>query len=427
MHPDPGFPRLHGRPSHGWVNDPNGCAFIDGRYHVFFQYNPEGPHHHQIKWGHISSTDLVRWHEEPIALVNRPGELDGYGCWTGCVIEDNDVPTAVYSAVADASEQAVVLLARGDRRLQTWQQDREPAAGKPGDPAVSHARDPFVFQLDGHRYAVQGAGHYSMRGAARVLVYDCDDLKSWTELGALITTDDPVAAEVAPADLWECPNLLRFGDRWVLIVSQWTLENGTMVLGDASYLAGDLIVDAEAPRFIARTGGRLDAGPCFYAPQALRQDNRTLMWGWAWEHGRAQADIDNAGWAGTLTFCRELHLVDGLIVSRPATELAHLRGAALKVDSGVAFSASAFDIELGSDAGAASLWLIDDAGKRLVAEIDVSSTPLTQPRILVDGSIVEVFDGSATPFTTRAYPTSTSRWMLHVEQPTALAAWALEV
>jgi hypothetical protein len=48
-HPDPAFPRLHGRPGRGWVNDPNGCSYVDGRFHLFFQYNPDAPVHAAIK------------------------------------------------------------------------------------------------------------------------------------------------------------------------------------------------------------------------------------------------------------------------------------------------------------------------------------------------------------------------------------------
>ena len=55
---------------------------MDGRYHVFFQHNPDRPAHGEIKWGHMSSTDLAHWLQEPIALLNRPGELDAFGCWT---------------------------------------------------------------------------------------------------------------------------------------------------------------------------------------------------------------------------------------------------------------------------------------------------------------------------------------------------------
>ena len=35
----------------------------------------------------------------------------------------------------------------------------------------------------------------------------------------LLTTDDPIAAEVADANIWECPNLLRVAGQWVLLVS----------------------------------------------------------------------------------------------------------------------------------------------------------------------------------------------------------------
>ena len=91
-HPDPSFPTLHGRPDHGWINDPNGLAVIDGRYHVFFQYNPDAPVHTNIHWGHASSADLVRWREEPIALTPRVGGPDEQGCWSGCLVDDNGTP-----------------------------------------------------------------------------------------------------------------------------------------------------------------------------------------------------------------------------------------------------------------------------------------------------------------------------------------------
>jgi beta-fructofuranosidase len=424
-HPDPAFPRLHGRPDRGWVNDPNGCSYIDGRYHLFFQHNPDAPIHGGIKWGHVSSTDLVRWRLEPIALVNRPGELDQYGCWSGCVVDDAGVPTAVYSAVADATQRAEVLLARSDRQMQSWQQDRESVAGMPDDPAITAVRDPFVFEADGHRYAVQGAGN--PLGQPRILVYGCDDLTSWTELGSLLTADDPIAAEVAPANIWECPNLVRLDDRWVLILSLWRQDDGTppFLLAGVRYLVGDLIVGPAGPRFTPSTGGQLDRGPCFYAPQVLRRDGRTLMWAWSWEHGRSPEDIDTAGWAGALTFCRELSLIDGVPVSWPAAELDRLRLEPLQLVSGVPFTAAAFDVELGNDTGQASLWLVDDADERLVAEVDLPPDPVVPPRILVDGSMVEIFDGGPTAFTTRAYPTTTSMWVLRLARPGPVRAWRL--
>jgi beta-fructofuranosidase len=111
------------------------------------------------------------------------------------------------------------------------------------------------------------------------------------------------------------------------------------------------------------------------------------------------------------------------VVSRPAAELDGLRRDPLPVTPAEPFTAAAFDVEL--PAGRTELWLVDGADEHLVAEIDVATPAVVPPRILVDGSIVEVFDGSATPYTTRAYPTATSRWLLRPASPAALRAWHL--
>ena len=89
------------------------------------------------------------------------------------------------------------------------------------------------------------------------------------------------------------------------------------------------------------------------------------------------------------------------------------------------FTAVAYDVELPADAGRVELWLVGAGDDRLVAEIDVAPSPVVPPRILVDGSMIEVFDGTATPYTTRAYPTTTSRWLLRTARPAALRAWHL--
>src|SRR4051812_22695602 len=98
--PPPAFPRHHIRPPHGWVNDPNGPIRWRGRYHVFFQYNPIAPVHDRICWGHASSADLVSWRYEPVALEPSFGTHDSAGCWSGCVVDDAGVATAVYTGFA---------------------------------------------------------------------------------------------------------------------------------------------------------------------------------------------------------------------------------------------------------------------------------------------------------------------------------------
>ena len=161
---------------------------------------------------------------------------------------------------------------------------------------------------------MQGAGHPS--GSPQLLLYACDDLNAWTFLGPLLTSEDPVAGAVAPANIWECPNLFRLGNRWVIILSLWRHLDGAHDLSGVAYLVGDLVPTDGGLRFEAETGGTVDEGPTFYAPQVLVDGDRVLLWGWAWEGAqRTVAEIEAADWAGTLTFPRELTLVDGALRS----------------------------------------------------------------------------------------------------------------
>ena len=220
-----------------------------------------------------------------------------------------------------------MLLARSDD-LTRWVPEDRAAAGMPEDQALTDVRDPFLFEAGGRRYAVQGAG--SPHGPPCLLVYDATDLTDWTLLGTLLDGDDPVAAEHAPANVWECPNLVRLGDRWLIVLSLWRLVDGRHDLAGVRYLVGDLrLEDGRAPRFVPEAGGRVDTGPTFYAPQLLAHDGRVLLRAWSWEHGRSDAEIDAAGWAGVLTFPRALTLRGDALVSarahRPAARSARRR------------------------------------------------------------------------------------------------------
>lgn len=410
---DPAFPGLHIRPPRGWLNDPNGVCRIDGRYHVFFQYNPAAPVHGDVHWGHASSTDLLTWTEEPIALRPRPGTVDAGGCWSGCVVDDDGVPTAVYTGVRTNAFDTGVALAHSDRTLREWRQGGEWQAGLPDDPMVAEVRDPFVFAFDGHRYALLGAG--SVAGEPQILIFECDDLTRWRPLGALLTYADPVAAHLAPANIWECPNLFRLEDRWVLIVSLWRSSEEGYVLAGVRHLVGDLVAGPDGPRFRASSGGLVDDGPTFYAPQVLVEPGRALLWGWAWEgEARGLDEIAAAGWAGVLTFPRELVLRGQTLVSRPAAELVGLRREPIAAPPGTEFQAHAFEVEATEPI---QLRLSRD-------EVDVLVVATEEPaRIFVDGSLVETFTDTGVT-TTRVYPDASSRWL--VEAPEAsVTLWRL--
>jgi beta-fructofuranosidase len=400
---DPSFPALHIRPPQGWLNDPNGLCRIDGRYHVFFQHNPVAAVFGNMHWGHMSSTDLLHWQQHPIALTPRPGHVDQAGCWSGCIVDDDGVPTAVYTANPDHPKNAVATLARSDRSLIHWRQEESPVSGISPTPGTDEVRDPFIFVHEGHRYAVQGAGQPS--GKPRLQLSGCDDLSRWIELGTLMTTDDPIASEIASANIWECPNLARIDGRWVLLLSLWQLTARFRPVG-VRYLLGDLVAQRQGWRFKAASGGVLDDGPAFYAPQLLSEPGRTLLWGWSWELGRTDQQVADAGWAGVLTFPRELYVRDDALGMRPAKELEGLRQESLAVRPGTAFQAHAFELVA---TGRVALRLVNNGVGGPVSAVE--GTPADPARILVDGSIVETFHSGAS-HTTRAYPTLHSSWVV---------------
>lgn len=461
---DDAFPALHVRPPTGWVNDPNGPFRWNSRYHLFYQHNPLAPVHANIQWGHASSADLVHWRTEPIALTPTPGHLDAGGCWSGCVVDDGGVPTAVYTAIGNGVLDASVALATSeDGQLRSWRKHSAPAARAPHGLDLIGYRDPFVFTTHGRRYALVGAGLAGGGGAATVLLYACDDLYKWTYLGPLTSARHPVAARCAPADIWECPQLIHLGNRWVLIVSLWTSE----VLGRVAYLVGDLDTSGGVPRFTPTHGGLVDAGRDFYAPAVLASPQRILLWGWSWED-RTDVDVLAAGWAGLLTLPRVLTLSPaGRLASTPAPELRTLRGTATGYELNVREQPQTVDlpsgpldieIHLHSPARHPTVltvrlgdnWLhitVDPATGHAELHRNVlhheratrsatahigAGTDAIHMRLLLDGSIAELFLPDGVVFTERLYPTTPARHTsLHLRgsagTQAVITAWQLRL
>ena len=398
---DPTFPCLHGRPRHGWVNDPNGCSRVDGTWHVFYQWNADAVDPEPKSWGHMSSTDLAHWRTEPVALAPQPDGPDRAGCWSGCLVDDDGVPTLVYTAIASTSADSATVLARSNRALTSFSRDEPPVVGSPADPTITDVRDPCVFRFDGHRYAVQGAG--AAGGVGRLLLYGCDDLSRWTELGSMLRADDPAVASDVRADIWECPNLFAIGEDWVLLVSLLSFVDVRVTLNSVRWLIGSIESDGAGLTFRPRSSGRLDQGPAFYAPQVTVVDEsdgsrRAVLWGWSWELDRTPEQIGAADWQGVLTFARELAVDHDQLVVRPVPELEQLRQERIGPDHLV----GAFEV-------------IMDRPGAVVLELDGRPCwhePLLVDRVFVDGSLVEVFTHDGGTWTTRAYPTVTSTWRL---------------
>lgn len=435
-HPDPAFPRFHARPAKGWINDPNGVSYVHGRYHVFFQFNPESARHHRICWGHLSSPDLIRWEEEPIALRPQPGGPDQFGCWTGVVIDDGGVPTAAYSGVAGEGGQSRVVLARAVDDLTTWRQEGHVAAAMPGDPVLTAVRDPYIFRFQGRRFALQGAGLAS--GHAAVLLYSVDDIRAWTYEGIWLTSEDELAARHLPAEIWECPQLVRVPDSsgaetWLLMASLCLSTDHHDHPNGVGYLLGSLAADAVTglPLFTPGTGGKADLGPDFYAPQILSLPDRALLWGWSNEvrgsedrPGRSQEETDDAGWAGVLTFPRRLSVHGGALAVEPAPEITAYRGRQrLRSAAGTLPLPPHAEAVVTGGEGEIRLVLASAKQRRTVFADTVAGGD--ELRIFVDSSLVEVYRHGSVAATLRAYPAAGEEWQLELPHGAAADVWEL--
>ncbi len=83
---DENRPAFHLGARIGWMNDPNGFCYYQGKYHMFYQYHPYDSHWGPMHWGHAVSEDLLHWEYLPAALA--PDEFyDKDGCFSGSAIE----------------------------------------------------------------------------------------------------------------------------------------------------------------------------------------------------------------------------------------------------------------------------------------------------------------------------------------------------
>ena len=335
-----GRPKYHLTPPANWLNDPNGLIRWGGRYHVFYQYNPGGPFHNTIHWGHAVSDDLVTWRDEPVALSPSPDGPDRDGCWSGCAIDDDGTPTLLYTG-GSGRDQLPCLATTDDPGLRSWDKhEGNPVIESPPadldvletDDWRAEFRDHNVWREDGRWHHLIGTGLADGGGAA--LLYTSETLTEWTYEGPLLAGGPDAGA------VWECPELLDLGDRRLLHVSDY--ENVVYFIGDVE--DGEFAVESE---------GLLDHGD-FYAPQSLTDSNggaaddsddgapddadRALTWGWLPEARDVDAQWDD-GWSVALSLPRVIETgPDGDLRQRPADEVTELRTDRLAADEAVALA-----------------------------------------------------------------------------------------
>jgi fructan beta-fructosidase len=294
-------PRLHFSPASGWMNDPNGLIFVDGRYHLFYQHDPHSVSHGPMHWGHASSENLVDWEEHAIAL--RP---DAHGaCWSGSAIETDEKEIKLfYTAhrqMEDGRDFESQCLVHADRSLETFIAD--PANPVLPNPGLEVFRDPRVIW---HEECGQWIMLVTM--GEKIGFYGSANLVDWTFLSIFGDLDG--CHNGSP---WECPDLVKLSApdgsmHWVLIVG---IGNGAYAAGSGTQyfvgaFDGSTFTNANAPHTILW----LDHGRDCYATQTFfdSKAQRILAVAWAsnWLYARV---TPTSAFRGTMTLPREIRLI----------------------------------------------------------------------------------------------------------------------
>ncbi len=312
---DPHRPLYHFLPPWHWMNDPNGLIEWNGHYHLFYQHNPDSHAWGNIHWGHAVSQDLFHWVDYPIALAPTLGDWDESGCWSGCAINFHQIPALIYTA-RKGEEELVCIATSQDDDLTTWQKHpRNPVyVTPPKNQVLSGFRDPFVWRNGLGWYMIIGSGYPGKGGV--IFLYNSSDLMRWELVGPLFESDN-----LEYGDMWECPNLFRIGEKYLLLLS-------VMEKRKAIYFTGDL----QNGKFFPKNQGVFDAGGAYYAPLGFFDGKgRVIVFGWSWEE-RSEEAQRMAGWAGVQALPRQLSITeDGVLNIEPVEEVESIRREAYEV------------------------------------------------------------------------------------------------
>ena len=291
-------PQIHFTPAKNWMNDPNGMVYVDGVYHLFYQYNPQGNSWGNMSWGHATSTDMIHWTEQAVALTrDELGDI-----FSGsAVIDANNTAgfgagamIAFYTSASDAGQQqSMAYSTDGGKNFTRY------AANPVIKNNDDRQRDPKVFW---HAATQQWIMSLAKGWSKGIEFFGSTDMKTWTKLSTFVV-DLPGRPDLQ----WECPDLLQFGDKWVLIVS--VNPSGPVLGSGTMYFVGQF----DGKEFKADALDYplwLDYGMDNYAGVTWSNTgDRKLLIGWMnnWSYA---GDVPCSPWRSAMTLPRELKLIN---------------------------------------------------------------------------------------------------------------------
>ena len=298
----------------GLVNDPNGLCYHQGKYQIFFQWNPFGCEHKHKHWTYTQTTDFINYTKPQIALA-PVDKFDKDGCYSGSARSKNNKLEIIYTANLK-DEQNI----RYPRQVLVKQDDdgefikEKIIIDTVPKGYTTHFRDPYIFIKNNRSFIILGAQRENLTGCA--LIYEEID-ENWIFRGELKTRLTDFGY------MWECPNLFTIDDKDILVfcpqglkAQKYQYQN----LYQAGYLIGQF--NPDTLEFTHGEFHEFDMGFDFYAPQVLVHENRHILIGWVGMPDKLQDyPTINDGWVHSLTLPRELILKNDKLYQRPIAEL----------------------------------------------------------------------------------------------------------
>lgn len=374
-------PRYHPMPDVAWTNEPHGLIFFGGRYHLTYQANPSGPYWQFLRWGRLSSQDLVRWRQEPIAMRPGRGAFDLHGVWSGAALEHAGKLWLFYTGV-DGVKAAIGAATSVDGEAYTKHPENPLIPGRPDGP-FRDFRDPIVWRdaADGVFRMLVGGGTEDQRGVLHG--YRSEDLIDWQPTGVAFEGSGQDAGRY-----WEMPIVLDApGDRTLLAVNtlpqdhvywvgRW--RNDRFVPLDPSPASTDLIVGVLSPTVTRDVDGH-------YVGIGVMPEMR--------DSGAQLA----AGWAHCFSLPRRWKIDDaGRLHQSPHPSLRSLRGEPIRVAGRDLLPGAAVEVspEFGSACEVELVVELDQASRIELsvlrseggAEETVIVYDATQPEVALDRS-----------------------------------------
>ena len=322
-------PEFHFSSRVGWLNDPNGFSYYDGKYHLFYQYHPYDPYWGPMHWGHAVSEDLLHWEYLPAALApDQPYDRDG--CFSGSAVELPDGrQLLMYTGVLRVPQkdggfvdEQTQCLAVGDG-VDYEKFEKNPVLDVKDVPegcSGADFRDPKMFRNEDGTYSMVAVNR-AADGSGQILLYHSEDGFEWKFQSVVAENKHRFGV------MWECPDLFELDGKDVIIFSpqdmlpegfEYHNGNGTLCL------IGKM--DPETGRFTEEHNQTIDYGIDFYAPQTIRTtDGRVVMLGWMQNWDTSRLQLPDTAWFGQMTVPRELSIRNGRLYETPIRELESLR------------------------------------------------------------------------------------------------------